>query len=160
MIEQSMLHTAGDYWRASTIMQHGQNLSDYRHAYELAIKGVQLGQPPMNSLITRTTDRYFLKQQQDQGLTYQNQLFGTQFQLNHQSITYVYPSTQTIPISILDILAIISISRFIGQQIDSYYQARDLAIQQAFGYWHTLPVNQQQAIIDTITKLTQKYLKL
>lgn len=62
------------------IFQHGQEIQDYEKALELAIKSVEVGLPPENSLIPQATDRLMIQKQLDQGVAF-NQLkqkYGTQ----------------------------------------------------------------------------------
>jgi hypothetical protein len=56
------LQTGRDHHNAALIHQHGGSPEDYRTAFELAVRAVELGDEEAAWLIPRAIDRYFMNQ--------------------------------------------------------------------------------------------------
>lgn len=66
------------------VFQHGETVKDIQTALELAIKAVEMGLPPQNSIIPQATDRLMIREQLDQGISLEEltQKYGTQTMFN------------------------------------------------------------------------------
>lgn len=141
MYEAGVLKTAGDFWRASVILQHSEELEHYRVANELAAEGVRLEQPPMLSLLARTCDRLVVCEQRLMGLSDEEivQPFGTQFKTDKKRrIIFVYAIGSEIEIVDKGWLGVMPLDLFLGKTVTEYYEERELFAKERLNAWGKL----------------------
>ncbi|WP_404338223.1 hypothetical protein AB2M62_04745 [Sphingomonas sp. MMS12-HWE2-04] len=72
LLDAGALHTAGDFYAAAYIFQHGRSADDYLLAHSLAVAAVAKGKAEARWIAAATLDRYLQK-------IGQQQIYGTQF---------------------------------------------------------------------------------
>ena len=73
ILKNREVKTGGDFYHASMVFQHGENVSDFKKAQTLAFKSMGLNYEKAKWLYAATTDRLLMFQGK-------KQKFGTQFQ--------------------------------------------------------------------------------
>lgn len=72
LIEQGLLTTAPDFYRAAYVFQHGDVPDDQLFAHVLAVRALALGLPEAEEIVAATLDRYLQR-------IGRSQVYGSQF---------------------------------------------------------------------------------
>lgn len=88
LVEQKLVLTSADYYYAATIFQHGERLEHIWQAYQLAMKGADLGFHLAYKMAARAYDRWLMLQDKPQK-------YGTQYtwENDHWELWMVDPAT-------------------------------------------------------------------
>jgi hypothetical protein len=81
LLDAGAAEAGEDFYHAAMVFQHGEDLSDYRRAYELSLRAAEMGHRPGRLLAAAAYDRWLMNQDKPQKYGTQYRGVGDQYEL-------------------------------------------------------------------------------